>query len=529
MNDLIRAMLPELILIVVACILFLMGTSRKASVRQASAVIALTGLLGVLAWQVGRDAPLIADKYDSFRVGELAHYFKILTTCIGILLVLLAWPTNREATGGAALDFGQEAGEFFALMLLSIAGVFMVAGANDIILLFLALELVSIPTYVMVSMSRPLSVAQEAGVKYFFLGAMSAAIMLFGFSYLYGTTGSTSLEEIAGIFRAQLASGGLTTWQTLAVVMLIVGFAYKIAAVPLHVYAGDVYQGAATPVTAFLAFMPKTAGFIALINLLWVTGGASWDVPGQISKLLWVLAVLTMTIGNVLGLLQFNVKRVLAYSSIAHTGYMLAGLTALISAESISIEQQALQGVLFYLAAYGVMNIGAFGVLMLLPSRDGKPATSAETFDDLAGQGRKNVALGLAMAVCCFSLIGIPLTVGFLGKYYLLLPVFKGHLIWLGILTVVNAAISAAYYLRIVAAMFLRPEPVAIPGDYFVRTVPVDEEIRSLPVSVSVAVSVLLTLMLGVFIPLTQRLSDQTEKAAGAAPGLPPMVVSAGR
>src|SRR6185503_16899398 len=283
-----------------------------------------------------------------------------------------------------AMSYGQDAGEFFALMLLSLTGVLLVAGANDIMLLFLGIELASIPTYIMVSISRPLAVAQEAGVKYFFLGAMSAALMLFGFSYLYGTTGSTNLYEI----MQKLHPAGweqrpsLSPWQTLAVLMLIAGFAFKMAAVPLHFYAGDVYQGAATPVTAFLSFVPKTSGFVALIKLLFAVGGPNWLLPEPLVKsngtgLIWILAILTMTVGNVLGLLQYNVKRVLAYSSIAHTGYMLVALAAL-AAPMGPARNEAIRGVLFYLAAYGIMNAGAFGVLILLPARDGNG--SAEMF-----------------------------------------------------------------------------------------------------------------------------------------------------
>src|SRR5207248_1290292 len=178
----------------------------------------------------------LADDSNAVRVAEFAHYIKLIAAGVGAMLVLLAWPTNREATGNSATDYGTEAGEFFALMLLSIAGVFFVADANDLILLFLAIELASIPTYIMVSVSRPLPVAQEAGVKYFFLGAMSAAVMLFGFSYLYGTTGTTDMSAIAAQFRQTAGAAGaggaggvvqLSAWQMLAVVMLIAGFAFK--------------------------------------------------------------------------------------------------------------------------------------------------------------------------------------------------------------------------------------------------------------------------------------------------------------
>lgn len=523
MNVLFQAMLPEVILAAVACALFLLGVSSKVSVRRAAPWVALAALVFVFGWQLWRPEmnETLADPYGTFRIFYFAHYIKLLAAGIGILLVLLAWPTNSDATGNSALNFGQEAGEFFGLMLLSITGLFLVAGANDIILLFLGLELISIPTYIMVSISRPLAAAQEAGVKYFFLGAMSAAIMLFGFSYLYGTTGTTNLREIAAVF--QTTGTGLksapTAWQMLAVVMLIVGFAFKIAAVPLHFYAGDVYQGAATPVTAFLAFVPKAGGFVALIKLLFVVGGGAWLVPEQIAKLIWVLAVLSMTVGNVLGLLQFNVKRVLAYSSIAHSGYMLVGLTAMLYATDATARNDALQGVLFYLAAYGIMNIGAFGVLMLLPAKPGSgrgghvpAATSAETFEDLAGQGKRYPALGLAMTVCCLSLTGIPLTVGFFGKFYLIRPALNTESYWLVIITMINAAISAAYYLRIIAAMFLRGEETGRERDAaMMKPAAVSLFSGAMPIVLAVLISVLGTLLFGTV--LTDRFSERVSRA----------------
>lgn len=523
--DTIRLILPELILAGTACALFLIGTSSRATARRAAPWLALLALLAVCVVQLQHvPRPLTeSDLFNSFRISPLTHYVRLLTAAVSVMFVLLFWPTNPDATGNGALQFGQDAGEFFALLLLAVAGVFLVAGADDIILLFLGIELASIPTYIMVSISRPQSVAQEAGVKYFFLGAMSAALMLFGFSYLYGTTGTTSLRAITQLFEATTTRTNpivsLTPWQMLAVLMLIAGFCFKIAAVPMHVYAADVYQGAATPVTAMLSFIPKTSGMVALIKLLYVTGGGSFGLPESISKLLWVLAVLTMSVGNVLGLLQFNVKRVLAYSSIAHSGYMLVGLAALAGAWRgggtsgyvEDIQQQALAGVLFYLAAYGVMNAAAFGVLMLLPARDDDANSGAETFKDIAGRGRTHLALGLAMAVSCFSLIGLPLTVGFFGKLYLITPAFRGGNYWLVIITLVNAAISAAYYLNIVGTMFLRTDPSEPTTPSAARA---PHRAGSMPIAAAVTLSVVATLLLGTILPATQLLSNAVNSAA---------------
>lgn len=528
MDSLFKALLPEIILTVAACALFLMGVSPRAATRRLTPIVALAALLGALIgqyWFWAWGDKVLSDPSNTVHVYQFAAYIKILAAAMGILLVLLAWPGNADATGGSSLHFGQEAGEFYGLMLLSIAGVFLVAGSNDIMLLFLGIELASIPTYIMVSVSRPLAVAQEAGVKYFFLGAMSAAVMLFGFSYLYGTTGTTKLDEIQRIFTSTY--GHWTPWQMLAVVMLIAGFAFKMAAFPLQVYAGDVYQGAATPVTAFLSFVPKTSGFVALIKILFAVGGQDWRVPVQIQELLWVIAVLTMFFGNVLGLLQFNIKRVLAYSSIAHSGYMLVGVTALVTGVSEIEHASALRGVIFYLTAYGVMNIAAFGVLILLPAREPKAATSAETFEDIAGLGRRHVALGLAMAVSCFSLIGIPLTIGFLGKVYLILPALHAGLIWLAVLTMVNAAISAAYYLKIVAAMFLRPEPQ--PFSPVAAQAAAPPQYQTAPVALAVLLSVLAVLGFGIVLPMADGLSGSAQAAARIEPLGPisPPLVSA--
>ncbi len=556
MLDLASRILPELILITVACLLFLVGVSDRAFSRRLAPLIALLALVAVFAFQLwGMADPAAArvgaDSTHEVVVGAFSDYVKLIVSGVGVLLVLLAWPTNDDATGSASLLYGHEAGEFFGLMLLSLSGVLLVADANDIILLFLGIELASIPTYIMVSISRPLPVAQEAGVKYFFLGAMAAALMLFGFSYLYGTTGVTRLDQISGLLHPATldpwSPAALTTWHKLAVVMLLGGFAFKIAAVPLHAYAGDVYQGAATPVTAFLAFVPKTSGFIAIIKLLIAVGGVHFTVPPVVVTLLWVVAALTMSIGNVLGLIQTNVKRVLAYSSVAHSGYMLVGLTALMKAsESLShsaatqVHEQAIGGVLFYLAAYGIMNAGAFGVLALLPSRGADaglyatprtapaPATSAETYDDLAGQGTKHLGLGLAMAVCCFSLIGLPLTVGFFGKVYLIKPALDSGLIWLVGITMLNAAVSAAYYLKIIATMFLRPLPEADTSRIRVvdagttPATPAAPTFFPTPILAAVVLSVVGTLVFGTILPATSTLTDEARTAAAAASGPPP-------
>ena len=537
MKDLLTALAPELFLSIVACALFLMGTATGATTRRLAGHVALYAVLGVFLLQCYRvafpmgymsamashaadpvtgDLPVV-DAGGAVHVHALAQFVKLIAAGVGGLLVLLNMPTDPDATGTSASQTGTDTAEFFGLLLLSLTGLMLVASANDLTLLFLGIELASIPTYIMVSISRPLPVAQEAGLKYFFLGAMAAAVMLFGFSYLYGVTGTTSLDAITAQMSATDAP--FTPWLVLAVLLLIGGFAFKMAAVPLHAYAGDVYQGAATPVTAVLSFVPKVSGFVALIKVLHAVGGGQYRFPESIVLVLAWTAGLTMTIGNVLALRQFNVKRTLAYSSVAHSGYMLVAVTAMAAAGghsgADSIGSDAVKGVLFYLATYGLMNVAAFGVLQLLPSRNPQVATSAETMDDLAGQGRRYPGLGLAMAVACLGLAGVPATSGFLGKVYLTGPAARADLIVLSVVLWVNAAISAAYYLRLIATMFLRPEPAAQFGG------PAPTPVRAVqPTTVVLAVFVgaLATVLIGVFPPVTRLLTGPAESASRLDP-----------
>ena len=456
MSELLAMVVPELVLIVAACVLFFAGGAGKSRGTAAAPWLAMAAILAAMVLNAYAFLPpqnVMDGVSGSLRLDSFAGFIRLVTCVVGVILLLLAWPTRPDGSGNLAVVWGQNAGEFFAMFLLSIAGLLLVTLANDLIVLFLAIEMVSIPTYVMVSLSRPAAAAQEAALKYFFLGAMSSAVMLFGMSYLYGTTGEIAFGPLSANLRAAIqTAGSLSTWQMMAVLMVLVGLAFKMAAFPMHFYVGDVYEGAAAPVTAFIAFVPKAAGFVALLRLLWIVGGNEFELPAQIVTLLWVMAAVTMSIGNTLAILQNNVKRLMAYSSVAHSGYMLVGVAALHVPRT-----QAMEGVIFYLAAYGIMNAGAFGVLTLLPARDGRD-DGAETFADLAGQGRRHVAIGLAMTVCCLSLIGIPLTVGFLGKLLLIRQGLGAGLNWLVVVLLVNAVLSAAYYLRIVGVMFLAAE-----------------------------------------------------------------------
>jgi NADH-quinone oxidoreductase subunit N len=451
---------------------------------------------------------------------QLGKYVKEIACGVSVLFVLLAWPSSADGSSNRSVSFGTETGEYFALLLVAVAGVCLTGSAHSLPTLFLGFELASIPTYIMVTMSRPQAQAQEAGIKYFFLGAASSAVLLLGVAYLFGATGEMRFDRIIDVLKPVLAGsegptfGGVPTTVTLALVLMILGLSFKLAAVPLHFYAGDVYQGAATPVTAAISFIPKITALVAILKILHVAGAGTWTFDPKVLKLLWIMAVLTMTVGNVLALWQSNVKRVLAYSSVAHSGYLLVGVAALAMAKTSDARQEGLASVAFYVTAYGLMNAAAFGVLQLLPARVDAPAQTAETYDDIAGAGLRFPGLGLAMTIGCLSLIGVPATVGFFGKLYLLRPaVLSGEpmLVWLAVITMINAAISAGYYLKIVAAMWT-------PGDAEAPVSAVPAE-RSLPIRAAVTLSAVAIVLLGVVLPLTSHLLAQSQMAGGSLLG----------
>jgi NADH-quinone oxidoreductase subunit N len=543
-----RLMLPELILIGAACLLLIFGAAKARVLKQISPLIAILSLLAaiiVMFTGVTGSSIQSPDWGGEVRLTPFSDYVKLLAAGVSIVLILLMCPSDEKASGNSSIFYGADVSEYLALALFSISGIMVVAGSNDLVMLFMGIELASIPTYILVAISRPLAVSQEAGVKYFFLGAMAAAVLLFGLSYLYGATGTTDLRAITHLLQSTIGTAPdarveLSAFLTLGAIMIIAGLAFKLAAVPLHFYAADVYHGAATPITALLSFVPKVTGVVALLKVIFVLGGGQWATPDVVAKTLIAMAILTMTVGNVLGLIQTNVKRVMAYSSIAHSGYLLVGLAAIAASyPDLTPGQGAIRGVLFYLAAYGVMNAGVFAVLMLLPSKSGEPHTSAETYEDLAGTGRENPFLGLIMFVCCFSLIGLPLTIGFWGKLQLIWPVaqmfdhpkYGTVMVWLVVITMVNAAVSAGYYLRIIGAMFWRPEGVAETSAAVENT---SQRGFVLPVVLAGVLSAFGTVLFGTLIPATEVLNNAvspavTIEAPTPKPELePPVVVPVG-
>ena len=467
--DKIATLWPEITLLAGACVCMLIGLSPSAQLRKLPAWIAASSLLiagAILCYNPAAEGEILPLTLPT----SLAPFVKLAIVGVGLLLLLVTSgvPEGLQQTRdveahkaqGKPFEPGNTLrGEFFAFFLLSLTGAMLCAAAEDLVWLFLALELTSLPTYVMVAITRDRAQAQEAAVKYFFLGALAAAVFLYGFTLIYGATGSTQYSEIYAYLAHQTATGGgISPLFIVGMALAIIGVSFKIAAVPMHFYTADVYQGAAAPVTAFLAFVPKIAGFVSLLGLLGLTGALDAQHRQPVMWLLWTMAVLTMTIGNVLGLLQTNVKRVLAYSSIAHTGYMLVGLIVVLAASDADLTDTQPIGngaaaLVFYLIAYGLATLGAFAVLGSVTYR----GEEAQTFDDIAGLGRQNPLLGAIMILSILSLVGLPPLVGFLGKIYLFGSAIQHGYVWLVVIAVLNSAVSAVYYLRIISACYFSP------------------------------------------------------------------------
>lgn len=372
--------------------------------------------------------------HPMISIDSLTHFVNAILLVSTIATVMVS---NRYLSA-----IGKDHGEFYALLLSSLLGMMLLAASTDLIMLFLALELMSIPIYALAGFRRDSLRSNESAVKYFIIGSFASALLLYGCALLYGATGSVDFSEIARHFDPEnpiaLMGAGL----------LLVGFAFKISSVPFHQWAPDVYEGAPTTVTAFMATAVKVAAFGALLRVLAVSLEPASEL---IYGVLWWLAILSMTVGNVMALIQSNTKRMLAYSSIAHAGYVLVGVCV--------ATQAGYAGVLFYLVVYTLMTIGAFAVLAVL-AREG---TEADLIDDLSGLHSTYPFAAVVMAICMFSLAGIPPLAGFWGKWYLLTAAIErasalgdSSLVILAVALVLNSAISLAYYLRIPVVMYMR-------------------------------------------------------------------------
>jgi len=348
-------------------------------------------------------------------------------------------------------------GEYYSLILFASAGMLFMARGTDLLIIFLGLELLSISLYILVGYFRDRLISNEAGLKYLLLGAFSSGFLLYGIAFIYGAIGSTNLMDI----RAAGSPVGVT-FLYIGLSLLFVGLAFKVALVPFHMWSPDVYEGSPTPVTGFMATTTKAAAFAAMLRILLYSFP---QIQIDLIPLLWALSALTMTVGNVLAMQQTNVKRMLAYSSIAHAGYLMVGIT--------TGSNVGASGMLFYLLGYLFMSIGAFTVVQLLEGKD----ESRLGFDSYAGLAKKRPVLSLSMTVFMFALAGFPLTAGFTGKFYIFSSAVNEGFIWLIVIAVLNSLISVYYYLRVVVNMYMKP---------------VEAEVEHLPVSYSARLGLIL-------------------------------------
>lgn len=403
------------------------STNRRFTGIGWLALIALVDVALVTAWVgVGGEAFTGAIVLDG-----LASYFNYLVCGIGVVTILLS--INYLPAVGIVR------GEYYPMLVFAIAGLMAMAAASDLIVMFVGLETMSMAVYVLAGIRKHELRSNEAGLKYFLMGAFASAILLYGVALIYLVAGSTGIGEIATRLAASPLSASDTLLLQLGAGMVLVGFGFKVAAVPFHLWAPDVYEGSPTSVTAFMATAVKAGAFVALLRAFTIglapVHEAMWPV-------LWIGAAATMTVGNFIALQQTSLKRMLAYSSVAHTGYLLVGVTAGTPA--------AASAVLFYLATYGAMNLGAFGVMVALARRD----AGYEQISNLAGIGQSRPMLAVTMAVFMFSLIGMPPLAGFVGKFYLFAAALDAGFVGLVLVAVFNSVVSAAYYLGVVRTMF---------------------------------------------------------------------------
>ena len=434
-----QVLTPITLLTVWACVILLLDLfipKKRKGITALLSALSLAVTLGFTLAQIGSEQ---TGFFGMVVLDGFSLFVNALLLVSGLLGVALAY--------GYVKRMGIERGEYYTLLLFSVTGMMLMAQAADLIVVFLALELLSIPLYVLAAFARPKLESEEAGMKYFLLGAFATGFIVYGTALVFGATGSTNLSAIV----ESASKGTSSLLLTIGAALVLVGFGFKVAAVPFHMWTPDVYHGAPTAVTAFMSSGVKIAGFAALLR---VFATAFPSLAADMTDILWALAALTMILGNFIAISQTNIKRMLAYSSIAHAGYILM---AFVPYGNPEVRDVSIAAGLFYLASYAVTNFGAWGVVIALEKAEGKGLEIVE----YAGLGKKYPALAAAMTVFMLSLIGFPPTLGLVGKFYLFRSVIAGGYVWLAIIGVLTSLISAYYYLRVVVTMYMKDgEPV---------------------------------------------------------------------
>jgi NADH-quinone oxidoreductase subunit N len=430
----LTTILPLTLLTVWACVLLLVDLLIPKTRKGITALLSALGLAVTLGYTLSQIGSEVSGFNGMVALDGFSTFVNALLLVSGLLGIALAY--------GYVKRMGIERGEYYTLLLFSVVGMMLMAQATDLIIVFLALELLSIPLYVLAAFARPKEESEEAGLKYFLLGAFSSGFLVYGIALIFGATQSTNIFAI--VESASTSTGSLLL--TVGAALLLIGFGFKVAAVPFHMWTPDVYQGAPTSVTAFMSSGAKIAGFAALLR---VFATAFPSLAVDMTDIFWVLAASTMILGNVVAISQTDIKRMLAYSSIAHAGYILM---AFVPYGNPDVRDVSIAAGLFYLVSYAFTNFGAWGVVIALEKKEGKGLAIA----DYAGLSKKHPALALAMTIFMLSLIGLPPTIGLVGKFYLFRAVIAGGFTWLAIIGVLTSLISAFYYLRIVVMMYMR-------------------------------------------------------------------------
>ncbi len=457
--------LPEIILTVVGVVIMFLeavgGERRKPALGWLAGAGLLAAIWGsVVALGVGGTGFQNMVIVDGF-----ATFFRILVLVIGLLTIVSSTQyLDREKAN---------AGEFHALLLFSIAGQCVMASANELIMVFIGLEISSIASYILAGYLRDDRRNNESALKYFLLGSFATAFLLYGVAWVYGLTGSTNLAEVRRVLMTPEGAPNLVLMGTAAALMFV-GFAFKVSAAPFQVWAPDVYQGAPAPVSAFMSTGPKAAAFAVFLRVFITAFG---PIATRWEPFVWGSAIATMIVGNFAALTQTNIKRLLAYSSIAHAGYVLVAVTA--------HSEIGTAAAMFYLAAYAFMQIGAFAVVTWF-SRQGEKYVN---IDDLAGLGERQPMVAAMLTIFLLSLIGVPLTGGFFGKFYIFRAALDSNLVWLTVIGLLNSAVAAYYYLRLIVVMYMKE-----PGAATENVGPVSAGLR-----VAILGSALATLVLGIF------------------------------
>ncbi len=455
--DYIR-ILPEIVLAIFGMIVMLLDPlmdERRSQKTLGS--IALIGSLAALA------ATLLQSQYPGLgfwnmvRVDSFSVFFHFLVAAVTVVVILSSYEYMEVQ--------GIRAEEYYALVLFGALGMSLMSSAVELVLIFIALEISSISTYILAGFRRRAAISSESSVKYFLLGSFATAFFLYGVALMFGATGSTSISVIGDALHL----GAVPVLAYVGVALMFVGLGFKVAAAPFHVWTPDVYEGAPAPVVGFMSTAPKAAAFAVLLRIMFEA-----NAPGRL-WLIWVAATLSMTIGNLGALVQDNVKRLLAYSSIAHAGYLLVAFAAL--------PNNGIPAAMFYAASYAAMNVGAFAVISHIGGEDERYVT----LEDYEGLGRRSPLLAAILTIFLLSLIGIPITGGFFAKFYVFSAALQANLVGLVIIGVLNSAVASYYYLRLIVVMYMREAREEVP----VSPVPVG-------LGAALAISLVATIYLGV-------------------------------